>query len=198
LISSAQIQANFLRIVKSAFYHALKQLYSVLRIPSSSDASTHSITLYHASFGDFLRDKTRSGEFYIEAAAVHYDVAINALRWHINSIEKQLKGDSCPRFVLTTWLNYFFQDITWVSSCEDRQTCLETLKSRSLSVMWKACTGIEGENASILVEELQSFDFNILDTQIPSEWKFPEFLMWLNSMVRSWSDLCSELFHIHY
>jgi hypothetical protein len=45
---SARTQASFLRIRKTAFDHALKQLHSVLRIGTSSDACNSPIGFYHA------------------------------------------------------------------------------------------------------------------------------------------------------
>lgn len=79
--SSAQVLANFLRINRSTFYRSLKRLHSVLNIPSVSNAQESPIHFYHASFGDYLKDPVRSGDFSVDGASVHYDVAINSLRW---------------------------------------------------------------------------------------------------------------------
>jgi hypothetical protein len=84
LYQSARTQANFLRIRKAAFDHALKQLHSVLRIGSSCDAFDDPIEFYHASFSDFIRDPVRSGEYCLDEAAIHYDIALTALSWHMD------------------------------------------------------------------------------------------------------------------
>jgi hypothetical protein len=76
---SAQALANFFLIKKAAFYHVLKPLHSVLHVPSPSDAFTKSIEFYHASFAEFLGDPARSGEFCLDEAAVHYDIAASIL-----------------------------------------------------------------------------------------------------------------------
>ncbi|KAJ6524352.1 hypothetical protein B0H19DRAFT_900443, partial [Mycena capillaripes] len=39
----------------------LRGLHSLLKV----DTSNESITLHHASFGDFLRDPARSGAFHV-------------------------------------------------------------------------------------------------------------------------------------
>jgi hypothetical protein len=97
---SAQSQANFLRIGKAAFDHALKQLHSVLRIPSSLDAFDHPIQFYHASFGDFLRDPGRPGEFCLDEAATHYDVAVTSLSWHMG-LRHEIRGGILFLVILT-------------------------------------------------------------------------------------------------
>lgn len=83
---SAQVQANFLCLDRTAFYRSLQNLHSVLHIPQMSDAHQSPIHFYHASFGDFLRDPRRSGIFSLNEPAVHYDVAVHSLQWHKRAI----------------------------------------------------------------------------------------------------------------
>lgn len=46
-----------------------------------ANVSENPIYLYHASFSDFLKDRSRSGNFCLEEGAVHYGVAIPSLQW---------------------------------------------------------------------------------------------------------------------
>lgn len=79
--------ANFLCLDRTSLYRSLQGLHSVLQIPHSTEAHEVSIRFYHASFGDFLRDSRRSGNFSINHGAVHHDVAIHSLRWHKRAIQ---------------------------------------------------------------------------------------------------------------
>ncbi|KIM36349.1 hypothetical protein M413DRAFT_449226 [Hebeloma cylindrosporum] len=56
---------------------ALCNLHSVLRVPSSTDASGEDrrIHLFHASLGEFLFDAQRSREYHIESNSVQSDLA---------------------------------------------------------------------------------------------------------------------------
>ena len=56
---------------------ALCNLHSVLRVPSSIDASSgdRQIHLFHASLGEFLFDAQRSHGYHIESNSVHSDLA---------------------------------------------------------------------------------------------------------------------------
>jgi hypothetical protein len=101
-------QANFLCIRKAAFYHALKQLHSVLHVPSSSEALGNPIEFYHASFADFLRDPGRSGGFCLDEAAVHFDVAFTALRWHTELWQKIQEGIHFFIMLTTYLFTYLF------------------------------------------------------------------------------------------
>ncbi|KAF9450302.1 hypothetical protein P691DRAFT_665649 [Macrolepiota fuliginosa MF-IS2] len=83
----ARIQANFLCLDRTAFYRSLQQLHSVLYVPKPSDAHNTNMYFYHASFADFLRDPHRSGTFCLDQAAIHYDVAVHALRWNKRGIQ---------------------------------------------------------------------------------------------------------------
>jgi hypothetical protein len=66
---------------------------------------------------------------------------------------------------------------------EDVEICLGSVKAQSLTVLWKACSHVEGKNAANLYQELQEFDFGTLGSDVPREWQFGEFLSWLNLQV---------------
>ncbi|KAJ7181553.1 hypothetical protein C8R43DRAFT_1116920 [Mycena crocata] len=55
---------------------SLRRLHSVMRVPS--DGST--ISMYHASFRDFLADPTRSDEFCVDALERHDELARSVLK----------------------------------------------------------------------------------------------------------------------
>ncbi|KXN86080.1 hypothetical protein AN958_10556 [Leucoagaricus sp. SymC.cos] len=81
---SVQVLANFLGLDRRRFYGSLKRLHSVLKIPFDADVHNTPIQFYHTSFQDYLIDPLRSGEFSIDRAAVHLDVAVRALRHQID------------------------------------------------------------------------------------------------------------------
>lgn len=86
----AQNQANFLSIDQALFYRSLRQLHSVLDVPSSSEAYIFPTRVYHASFSDFLRDPRRSRKFAINESRVWYDVAVQSLYWQNCADSSQL------------------------------------------------------------------------------------------------------------
>jgi hypothetical protein len=79
---SAQIQANFLHLDQTTFYRSLQKLHSVLDVPEPEDAMTKPLAFYHASFGDFLRDLKRSGDFCLNESTVNVDLERCALQWY--------------------------------------------------------------------------------------------------------------------
>ncbi|KAF9448764.1 hypothetical protein P691DRAFT_704441 [Macrolepiota fuliginosa MF-IS2] len=55
-----------LKLSLTAFYAAVNNLYSVLKIENTGDGMPGRLPFYHASFGDFLRDEKRSTQrFYV-------------------------------------------------------------------------------------------------------------------------------------
>lgn len=79
---SAQVQANFLHLDQSAFYHSLQKLHSILRVPEPRQADMKSIEFYHASFGDFLKDPNRSNIFALDQANIYSNLQDHALCWY--------------------------------------------------------------------------------------------------------------------
>lgn len=59
----------------SVAYGSLHKLHSVLDIPDPKEAHESMITFLHASFGDYLVDRVRSKDFYIDHGEVVDDIA---------------------------------------------------------------------------------------------------------------------------
>lgn len=57
---------NILGFKRNLAYAALRRLHSVLLIPPHEEAYNSSVRFLHASFSDFLKDRSRSGTFYID------------------------------------------------------------------------------------------------------------------------------------
>uniref|UniRef100_A0AAD5VFV3 Nephrocystin 3-like N-terminal domain-containing protein n=1 Tax=Leucocoprinus birnbaumii TaxID=56174 RepID=A0AAD5VFV3_9AGAR len=80
--SSAQALANFLDLDQASFYTALRQLHSVISIPTPKDAFTTPLQFYHASFQDFLLDPQHSGKFFISKQKALVAVLKSILFWN--------------------------------------------------------------------------------------------------------------------
>ncbi|KAF5352341.1 hypothetical protein D9756_006306 [Leucocoprinus leucothites] len=80
LLTAAAL-VNFLGHTQQSFYRALRRLHSVITVPSSAEAATKPIQVYHASFADYLKDPARAGKFVLDEGAVHFDVAMRGLSW---------------------------------------------------------------------------------------------------------------------
>lgn len=61
---------DFLSLRRGEMQIVLKDLHSIIFVPSPKQGS-QSLRLFHASLGDFLLDRTRSGSFFIDAAEAH-------------------------------------------------------------------------------------------------------------------------------
>lgn len=94
----AQTLANLLDLDQSTFYRALRKLHSVLEIPHAELAHKEPLKLIHASFGDFLRDETRSGKFAIDEAQAKLDVAVHLIRLYNCLIQVNCKLPGIFRF----------------------------------------------------------------------------------------------------
>lgn len=81
-LTSAQALCSFLRIDQSAFYGALRKLYSVVEVPIPAEAGKVPLRFYHASFGDFLADVNRSGKYVVDEQRARIDIAKACLFWH--------------------------------------------------------------------------------------------------------------------
>lgn len=90
--------SNFLCLSRGSFYTALQNLHSVLDIPTPPHCFERRIGLYHASFGEFLKNPRRSGHLALDVAWVWYDVATHCLRWNNALIASECRhqGEICP------------------------------------------------------------------------------------------------------
>lgn len=87
----AQILADLLELDQTTFYRALRKLHSVLQIPPLELAHKQPLRFFHASFGDFLRDSSRSGKFGIDKAEAKCDIAVVLIRFTNRLIQPNCK-----------------------------------------------------------------------------------------------------------
>ncbi|XP_006463540.1 hypothetical protein AGABI2DRAFT_187110 [Agaricus bisporus var. bisporus H97] len=80
--SSARVLCNALRFDQQTFYNALRNIFSVVDVPSSQDVDHRSLRLYHASFQEFLTDPTRSGKYAIIRGEALTEVVKTCFFWH--------------------------------------------------------------------------------------------------------------------
>ncbi len=94
----------------SATYGSLHKLYSVLDIPNSENAHKSRVKFLHASFGDYLTDRARSKNFYIDRGESVDDITRSLFKlyldkprinvsWELNSslLSKTPGSDYCER-----------------------------------------------------------------------------------------------------
>ncbi|KAF7761250.1 hypothetical protein Agabi119p4_10659 [Agaricus bisporus var. burnettii] len=55
-------------ITRNAVYASLDKSRSILKLPDWKDAHKKPLTFYHASFADYLKESSRSGDFYVGSA----------------------------------------------------------------------------------------------------------------------------------
>lgn len=158
---TARHLANFLGLDQAEFYRSLKNLHSVLAIPSATDSLSTPVRFYHASFQEFLREPRRSGQYTVNEDAVHYHIAVKALDWQINQSECFSRG-------LSKW-----------ASKEDLSALLGPINAFSNPAGLKACSRVMNQHARReLVEMLKKFNFRTLVFDVDV---LPKFLMWLHS-----------------
>jgi hypothetical protein len=73
--------ANVLVRSRAQFYSSLRELHSVLEVPSIEDADQLPLRLYHASLSDFLMDPGRSFALHERMNEAHHAVAMHLHRW---------------------------------------------------------------------------------------------------------------------
>ncbi|KDR70024.1 hypothetical protein GALMADRAFT_160180 [Galerina marginata CBS 339.88] len=68
---------DFFSLQEGDTYLALSSLHSILQIPTHD---YDDITIIHASLGDFLFDRSRSGTYYLDSSLAHADLAVCCIR----------------------------------------------------------------------------------------------------------------------
>lgn len=169
-----QDQANFLGLDRTSFYRALQNLHSVLDVPGASKSHSTPLRFYHASFSDFLRDRVRSGNFALDEALVHRDIAIQSTKWQRIYATP---SESTNKHSYPILIRIYFIDISpgfrWLRPKEDEELVLDTLNTFSLDFGWKACSRVSGANIPELVAELEMFDFGKLP-EVPKDPTFSD------------------------
>lgn len=183
---TAQEQATFFLLSRTAYYGSLWNLHSVLFIPSAGDAYNTRIRVYHASFSDYLRSPQRSGKFCIDEGAAQYDIATFALRWVLVDEEAKLRslGEKVAEFLPSpTWLHPKYHGENW-----------EVLKRRlrwfSDHAAWVACRRISDNLVPDLLSRLYNFPFCLLSEDsfdYQTNQYFVGFILWLYTQIVSYS-----------
>ncbi|KAF9450016.1 hypothetical protein P691DRAFT_789971 [Macrolepiota fuliginosa MF-IS2] len=78
---SADTDAKFLNVDQTTFRRSLQNLHSVMYVPPVETSDKTPLSIYHASFSDFLKDPNRSGKFCLNRQAVDYDFTLQCLHW---------------------------------------------------------------------------------------------------------------------
>lgn len=185
----AHALANFLELEKSAFYGALRRLHSVLDIPEPTDAGELGIKFYHASFGDFLRNPSRSGSFSLGELRAQADAAVHSLRWY-----NYYLGSSCPvksealpdpirgltqRHLVAFIYHTKLPDIAWALPDKNARS-LWAIGRFASKACWRACRLVRDDDVDLVVAELRQFEFRHL---VDVEGDFIEFINRLHHLV---------------
>jgi hypothetical protein len=181
----AQDLANFLSIDRGLFYQSLRLLYSLLNIPSSSDANRLPLRIAHASFSDFLLDPHRSRGLAISPQVVLCDTAIRGLDWL--SATKSLHGMALTGFAGVA-THHLVDEFTF-------QTSNGLMLTKNLILFLAICGGslrmLLGGHVLVLQAMTLivywpnwSSDMNT----VPDE--FPQFLFWLDTLVCIAISIC--------
>jgi hypothetical protein len=96
--------ACLLRRPATNFLHALLGIQSILRIPEDNDKP---IELIHASLRDFLTDRSRSGEYFINPASRHALIAMLCLEiMNINAENEMAAKGSVALYSCRHWCHH--------------------------------------------------------------------------------------------
>ncbi|KXN84095.1 hypothetical protein AN958_00464 [Leucoagaricus sp. SymC.cos] len=167
----AQDVANFLSLDQGAFYGSLQRMHSVLSIPEPSKAHEARVQVYHASFSDFLKDRTRSGEYVIDKGVAHLMIAIQSLQWQIAGRESELPSQTGTCGCTQS------PQLKWMTEPRSPGDMKETLRLFASRIGWVACQRVPRDLAPPLISNLNAFPFCLLRGGEVRE--FPEFLEWL-------------------
>lgn len=116
----------FLRIEKQPFYHSLKQLHSVVRVPSPEDRQGERLSFYHKSFADYLGKHRRSGKFFLPDSRVAILLGIRSLYWYNHVLTS--KNPDRELFVHTPKTKFYTPRFSVVQPDEHSQSQVELKK----------------------------------------------------------------------
>ncbi|KAF8881165.1 hypothetical protein CPB84DRAFT_256680 [Gymnopilus junonius] len=100
--------AEFLGLRPGNMPILLNDLHSIMRIPSD-DHISDTLSLYHASLGDFLLDRTRSGPFFIDKNQRHAQMARTCLNHISTSFTVDNKGSEALKISYIDLLHHCTQ-----------------------------------------------------------------------------------------
>ncbi|KAJ3569460.1 hypothetical protein NP233_g5040 [Leucocoprinus birnbaumii] len=164
--------ANFLGLSRASFYRALQRLHSVVVIPPASNVWRDHMSIYHASFSDYLKDPIRSEKFCLDEGTTHLDIVIAGLKWLPASSHEATR----------------VEQPAWIPPTASYRSMLDTLSRVSLNSCWKSCLCVpRGALTAQLVKALGDFDFKF-DYYTRYLWyrkqlmDFVNFIQWLSSL----------------
>ncbi|KAF5359857.1 hypothetical protein D9756_002928 [Leucocoprinus leucothites] len=155
---SPRALANFLHLDQPTFETSISKLFSVLAPPDSLYSSKERLHFYHTSFGNFLRDPSRSAHHHISERTVYEDLAIHSLQWSNWSVKR-----ACARSrdELVDEICCIVEDplaaLTWKLEDEVHSyECMEAVEHFASQVCWEACFRVaEGDGTPVYQELLR-------------------------------------------
>jgi len=110
--------SKLLRITKPKLGQALNSLHAILDIPKDQAPP---IRLHHPSFRDFLLNKDRCGEFWVNEKEAHRTLLANCIRLMSESLKQDICGVGAPGTLVAN------VESSWVEQClppEVQYACL--------------------------------------------------------------------------
>ncbi|KAF9450481.1 hypothetical protein P691DRAFT_773893 [Macrolepiota fuliginosa MF-IS2] len=146
---------NFLCLDPAVFLESLCEVHSVVDIPFPVPDQIDRFNLYHSSFGQFLRDPSRSGSFYSPEAKVFSDVALQSLRW-LNLTTPCSRGlTAVPCFPVRTTIQLQWDPPDKSSA----QREINAIGRYASAVCWKACLLAAEEDVPLIYQGLSQLHF---------------------------------------
>ncbi|KAJ3575025.1 hypothetical protein NP233_g1363 [Leucocoprinus birnbaumii] len=182
----ASTLANVLRLESSAFYAALNGMHSILLIPPLEYADKHGVQFYHASFQDFLKDRTRNLRYTQAWNTAYGDVTVASMKWLKPFIANECVLDVGEKCVVP------MPALSWHSEVLTEQAVLAQVRDIVERLTWDACTQIvpsDEKSVANALEAFGEFDFCHLTTSIRNERQLVPFLNWLDEVDESGSIL---------
>jgi hypothetical protein len=159
--------ANLLNLSQEMFYSALQRVYSVISVPSSEKASRDHLRFYHSSFPDFLKNRTRSGQFALKPS----DIRMNFATACFQALSK-------TKFA-------FAKELPWKTTKPNPLSTSHYILSYAARNVWVACVSIDDLTKSPLLDVITNFNFGRLifvKRTIPAS-SFRMFAEWLSKQV---------------
>ena len=85
--------SKLLHITKLRLGQALNNLHAILDIPK---AQTQPIRLHHPSFHDFLLDKDKCGDFWVNEKEAHWTLVAKCIRLMSDSLKQDICSMGAP------------------------------------------------------------------------------------------------------
>ncbi|KAJ3575086.1 hypothetical protein NP233_g1339 [Leucocoprinus birnbaumii] len=168
-LSALQL-ANLYGVTEGKFYTALIRLHSVAIIPTADKASRESVTFFHASFFDFLKNPQRSGRFAVYPDRIHAEFA-----------------KACFNVLNQTKLRYA-KNLAWPPKAGDTPafSIAHQILAFAADNVWTACMNLEDAGDPELFDVIVKFRYPFLrfiEDKIPVP-KFASFIQWLMKQIR--------------